>query len=67
MRRRKMKRSVKILNKNNISRDISESERMTIENSVLLRHIIDNDLKHLWRFIWSILILLVGLIAKSLF
>jgi len=62
-----MKRSEKILNKNNISRGISDSERTSIENSILLRHIIDNDLKHLWRFVWSILMLLIGLTIKSFF
>lgn len=62
-----VKRSEKILRKNNISRDISESERTAIENNILLKHIIDNDLKHLWRSVWSILIILAGLIVKSLF
>lgn len=62
-----MKRSERILKKNNISRGISDSERMSIENNILLRHIIDNDLRHLWRFVWSILIVLIGLIVKSLF
>jgi len=62
-----MKRSEKILKRNNISSSISDNERMSIENSILLRHIIDNDLKHLWRFVWSILMLLIGLTIKSFF
>lgn len=62
-----MKRSERILKRNNISESISDSERMSIENGILLKHIIDNDLKHLWRFVWSILMLLIGLTIKSFF
>ena len=60
-----MKRSEKILKKNNIQGDFSWIERETIKNTTLLTHIIDNDLKHLWRWILVVVGLVAGLYAKS--
>ena len=40
-------------------------KRKTIENGVLLRHIIDNDLKHIWRLIFVLVGLIAGLYAKT--
>ena len=62
-----MKRSEKILEKNGIQDGLSWQKQKTIENGILLRHIIDNDLSHMWHWIKGIVLLLVGLIAKSFF
>ena len=62
----KMKKSRKILRKANIPDGLSEYERKTIENNVLLKHIIDNDLRHLWNWVRGIALALVGLITKVL-
>ena len=62
-----MKRSEKIIQQNGIQEGISWEKRKAIENNVLLKHIIDNELKHMWRWIQGIVLLLVGLIAKSIF
>ena len=62
-----MKRSEKILRKNGIQDGLSWQKQKTIENGILLKHIIDNDLKHMWHWIKGIVILLLGLMAKSFF
>lgn len=62
-----MKRSEKIIKKNGIQQGLSWDRQKVIENNVLLKHIIDNDLSHMWRWIQGIVLLLVGLIAKSFF
>ena len=62
-----MKRSEKIIEKNGIQQGLSWDRQKVIENNVLLKHIIDNDLSHMWRWIQGIVLLLVGLIAKSFF
>lgn len=58
-----MKKSEKILKKNNIPSDLSASEKTAIENNVLLRHIIDNDLKHLW---WWIRTIAIAILSQSM-
>lgn len=60
-----MKKSEKILQENGIQEGISWTKRKTIENGVLLRHIIDNDLKHIWRLIFVLVGLIAGLYAKT--
>ena len=62
-----MKRSEKILRKNNISRAISDNERTAIENNVLIKHVIDNDIKHLWWLIRLILAVVLGLLVKAFY
>ena len=62
-----MKRSEKIIQKNGIQEGLSWERQKTIENNVLLKHIVDNDMKHMWRWIQGIVLLLLGLIAKSFF
>jgi hypothetical protein len=59
-----MKKSEKILQQNGIQEGISWTKRKTIENSILLKHLIDNDLKHMWRLILLIMGLIAGLYAK---
>lgn len=61
-----MLRSEKILKKNGIQEGLSWEKQKTIENSILLKHIIDNDLKHMWRWIFIMVGLIAGLYAKSL-
>ena len=60
-----MKKSEKILQQNGIQDGISWQKQKTIENGVLLRHIIDNDLRHMWRLIFVMIGLIVGLYVKS--
>ena len=60
-----MKRSDRIIKANGIQEGISWERQKTIENNILLKHIVDNDMKHMWRWIQGIVLLLVGLIAKS--
>ena len=43
-----MKKSKKILQKVEIPHELDENDRLTYENNVLLKHIIDNDLPHIW-------------------
>ena len=65
-----MRKSRKILDKADIPYNLNENDRMTIENNVLLKHVIDNDLKHIWGAIKLIAGAIVGLAAaaiKSLF
>ena len=62
-----MKKSDKILKKNGIQEGLSWEKRKAIENNILLKHVIDNDLAHMWRWIQGIVLLLVGLIANSIF
>lgn len=63
-----MKKSEKILKDADIPEHLSEYEIMTIENNVLLKHIINNDLPHLWAWVKGIAITLLssllGLLAK---
>ena len=60
-----MKKSEKILKENGIQEGIPWTKRKAIENGVLLRHIIDNDLKHIWRLIFVLVGLIAGLYAKT--
>jgi len=61
-----MKKSEKILRKNDIPGGLTWLQREVIKNTTLLKHIIDNDLKHLWRWLLVIMGLIAGLYAKSL-
>lgn len=60
-----MKRSERILKKNNIPEGVPSLEREVIKNTTLLEHIINNDLKHLWRWLLIIMGLIAGLYARS--
>lgn len=62
-----MKRSDKILRKNNISEELPSLERQVIKNTTLLEHIINNDLSHLWRWLLVLVLLIAGLYGKSFF
>ena len=59
-----MKKSEKILQQNGIEEGLSWQKRKTVENGILLKHIIDNDLRHLWRLIFIMIGLIAGLYAK---
>lgn len=61
-----MKRSEKILRKNNISESLPELERQLIKNTTLIEHLINNDLKHMWWWIRAMAMLLFGLSIKLL-
>lgn len=56
-----MKKSEKILSETHIPLNTGENDRMTIENNVLLKHIIDNDLKHIWAWLKGIAIAVLGI------
>lgn len=60
-----MKKSEKILRKNNIPGELPRLEREVIKNTTLLEHIINNDLRHMWRLIFVMVGLIVGLYVKS--
>lgn len=62
-----MKRSEKILRKNNISEELPSLERQVIKNTTLLEHLINNDLSHLWRWLLVLVLLMAGLYGKSFF
>lgn len=59
-----MKRSEKILRKNNIPEALPELERQLIKNTTLIEHLINNDLKHMWWWIRAMAMLLFGLLIK---
>jgi len=61
-----MKRSDRILRKNHVQSGLSWEREKIIENNLLLKHIIDNDIKIIWRWIFAIVGLVVGLYLKSL-
>lgn len=61
-----MKRSEKILRKNNIPDDLPGIERQLIKNTTLIEHLINNDLKHMWWWIRAMAMLLFGLSIKLL-
>lgn len=60
-----MKKSEKILRKNSIPEGLPSLEKEVIKNTTLLEHIINNDLKHLWRWLFIVIGLIAGLYAKS--
>lgn len=60
-----MKRSDRILKKNGIQEGLSWERRKTIENNILLKHIVDNDMNHIWWWIRIIVVMILGLYAKS--
>ena len=64
-----MKKSEKILRKNSIPEYLPPFtlEKEVIKNTTLLKHIIDNDLRHIWRLIFVLVGLIAGLYAKSFF
>ena len=62
-----MKKSERILKKNNISNDLPEWKQQIIKNTTLLEHIVDNDLSHLWRWLIVLVLLIAGLYGKSFF
>lgn len=62
-----MLRSEKILRKNGIQEGLSWEKRKAIENNVLLKHIIDNSLNHIWWWIRIIVVMIFGLYAKLFF
>jgi len=59
-----MKKSEKILKRNHIQEGLSWERRKTIENNVLLKHIIDNSLNHIWWWIRIIVLMILGLYGK---
>jgi len=59
-----MKKSEKILKRNHIQEGLSWERRKTIENNVLLKHIIDNSLSHIWWWIRIIVLMILGLYGK---
>ena len=60
-----MKKSERILRRNNISREISAEAQMAIENNILLRHVIDKDMNQMWWWIRFLVAIVVGLGIKS--
>lgn len=60
-----MKKSERILKKNNISSDLPDWKQQIIKNTTLLEHIINNDLSHLWRWLLVLVLLMAGLYGKS--
>ena len=62
-----MKKSEKILQQNGIQNGLSWERKTAIENNVLLKHIIDNGLNHIWWWIRIIVLMILGLYAKSFF
>ena len=60
-----MKHSEKILKGNNIPEDLPKWKQEIIKNTVLLEHIINNDMRHLWRWLLVMLILIAGLYGKT--
>ena len=60
-----MKKSEKILAKNNIPAELPSLEKAVIKNTTLLEHIINNDLRHLWRWLLVLVLLMAGLYGKS--
>jgi len=61
-----MKKSRKILNQIDIPHGLSENDRMTIETNILLKHVIDNDLKHIWGAIKLIAGAISGLVIAAI-
>ena len=62
-----MKTSEKIIKANGIQEGISWERQKAIENNVLLKHILDNSLNHIWWWIRIIVVMILGLYAKSFF
>ena len=62
-----MKRSERILRKNGVQEGLSWQRQETLRNGILLRHIIDNDMSHIWWWIRIIVVMILGLYAKSFF
>ena len=60
-----MKRSDKIIRENGIQEGISWERQKTIENNVLLKYIVDHSVPIMWRWIFVMMGLIVGLYAKS--
>jgi len=60
-----MKRSDKIIKENGVQEGISWERQKTIENNVLLKYIVDHSVPIMWRWIFVMMGLIVGLYAKS--
>ena len=60
-----MKRSDKIIRANGVQGEISWERQKTIENNVLLKYIVDHSVPLMWRWIFAMMGLIVGLYAKS--
>lgn len=60
-----MKRSDKVIKENGIQEGISWERQKTIENNVLLKYIVDHSVPLIWRWIFVMVGLIVGLYAKS--
>lgn len=62
-----MKRSERILRKNSISKELPEWQQEIKRNTMLLEHIINNDLSHLWRWLLVLVLLVGGLYLEFFF
>ena len=60
-----MKRSDKIIKENGVQEGISWERRKTIENNVLLKYIVDHSIPIIWRWIFVMVGLIIGMYAKS--
>ena len=60
-----MKRSDRIIKANGVQEGLSWQRQETLKNGILLRHIIDNDMNHIWWWIRIIVVMILGLYAKS--
>ena len=60
-----MKRSDKVIRENGIQEGISWERQKTIENNVLLKYIVDHSVPIMWRWIFVMMGLIVGIYAKS--
>ena len=60
-----MRRSDKIIKANGLQQGISWERQKTIENNVLLKYIVDHSVPLIWRWIFVMLGLIIGLYAKS--
>jgi len=60
-----MRRSEKIIRQNGVQGEISWERQKAIENNVLLKYIVDHSVPIMWRWIFVMMGLIVGLYAKS--
>ena len=60
-----MKRSDRVIKENGIQEGISWERQKTIENNVLLKYIVDHSVPLIWRWIFVMVGLIVGMYAKS--
>jgi len=62
-----MKKSEKILRKNIVSKDLPEWQQEIKKTTILVEHLINNDLAHLWRWLIVLMLLVVGLYLEFFF